>query len=116
MDAATAKTSKYKVGEKVPVLTLDSKSREFTLVGIYGYAGNRDTIGGAQIVAFTTEAAQELLLGEKNVYSNVDVIGAGRRVPHRAAGRHPEGGRRRVRREDAGRGERSQLLRHQGGA
>jgi putative ABC transport system permease protein len=74
MDAATAKTAKYKVGDEVPVLTLQPK-KTFKLVGIWGYAGGRDTIGGAQLVAFTTPVAQELLLGEKNVYSNVDVIG-----------------------------------------
>ncbi len=72
MDAATAKTSKYKVGDEVPVLTLQPK-KTFKLVGIWGYTGGRDTIGGSQIVAFTTPVAQELLLGEKNVYSNVDV-------------------------------------------
>src|SRR5215204_5021537 len=73
MDAATAKTSKYEIGDQVPVLTLQPK-KTFKLVGIWGYTGGRDTIGGSQLVAFTTPVAQELLLGEKNVYSNVDVI------------------------------------------
>lgn len=73
MDVATAKTAKAKVGDSVPVLTLQPK-KTFKLVGIFGYAGDRDTIGGAQIVSFTTPVAQELLLGEKDVYSNVDVI------------------------------------------
>jgi putative ABC transport system permease protein len=74
MDAATAKSSKYKVGEDVPVLTLQPK-KTFKLVGIFGYSGNRDSIGGAQVIAFTTPVAQELLLGEKNVYSHLDVNG-----------------------------------------
>jgi putative ABC transport system permease protein len=74
MDAATAKSSKYKVGQEVPILTLEAKARKFKLVGVFGYAGNRDSIGGAQVIAFTTPVAQRLLLGEPDVYSQIDVV------------------------------------------
>jgi putative ABC transport system permease protein len=73
LDAATAKTAKHEVGDEVGVLTLQPK-KTFKLVGIFGYSGNRDSLGGSQVVAFTTPVAQELMLGEKDVYSQIDVV------------------------------------------
>src|SRR5207247_7573818 len=49
---------------------------EFTLVGIFGYSGGRDTIGGSQVVAFTEPVAQQLMLGAPGVYSTIDVKAA----------------------------------------
>ncbi|MFC7530775.1 ABC transporter permease [Actinoplanes sp. GCM10030250] len=72
MNATTAELSGYRIGDRVPVLTQQPK-REFTLVGIWGYAGDRDSIGGLQEVAFTTPVAQELMLGEKDVFTSVTV-------------------------------------------
>ncbi len=72
MNATTATLAGYRVGDRVPVLTQQPK-REFTLVGIWGYTGGRDSIGGLQEVAFTTPVAQQLMLGEKNVYTSVTV-------------------------------------------
>jgi len=72
LDAATAKSAKVKVGDEVSVLTLQPK-KTFKLAGIYGYSGNRDTLGGAQVVSFTMPVAQELLLGEKDVYTQIDI-------------------------------------------
>jgi putative ABC transport system permease protein len=72
MNALTAKNAGLKVGDEVGVLTLQPK-RTFKLVGIFGYSGNRDSLGGALEVAFTTPVAQELMLGEKDVYSSIDV-------------------------------------------
>ncbi|MDQ1652748.1 MAG: putative transport system permease protein, partial [Cryptosporangiaceae bacterium] len=76
MDAATAKTTKYTVGETVKILTLTPKPQSFTLVGIFGYSGGRDTLGGTQTIAFTTPAAQQLLLGEKDVFTQIQVTAA----------------------------------------
>ena len=73
IDAAMAKSLDYKVGDRIGILTLQPK-REFTLVGIFGYSGDRDTLGGAQVVGFTLPVAQELMLGEKNVYNQVDLV------------------------------------------
>jgi putative ABC transport system permease protein len=73
IDAALAKTTGYKIGDQVSILTLAPK-RTFTLVGIFGYEGGRDTLGGSQMVAFTEPVAQELMLGERGVYSSVTVV------------------------------------------
>ncbi|GIE74470.1 ABC transporter [Actinoplanes philippinensis] len=75
MNATTAKLAGYTVGDRVPVLTQQPK-REFTLVGIWGYTGGRDSISGVQEVAFTTPVAQELMLGEKDVFTSVTVAAA----------------------------------------
>src|SRR5690606_28254404 len=61
VNAAVAKAAKLSVGDRVGVLTLEPK-REFTVVGIYGYSGGRDSIGGVQEVLFTTPVAQRLML------------------------------------------------------
>ncbi|WP_328476805.1 ABC transporter permease [Actinoplanes sp. NBC_00393] len=70
MNATTAELSGYRVGDRVAVLTQQPK-REFTLVGVWGYTGGRDSISGVQEVAFTTPVAQELMLGEKGVFTSV---------------------------------------------
>ncbi|MFC7274712.1 ABC transporter permease [Paractinoplanes rhizophilus] len=72
VNAAVAKAGGLKVGDRVGVLTLEPK-KTFTLVGIWGYPGNKDSIGGAQEVAFTTPVAQKLMLGETGVYSMINV-------------------------------------------
>jgi putative ABC transport system permease protein len=75
VNAALATAAGIKVGDQVGVLTLQPK-RTFTLVGIFGYSGNRDSLGGAQAVAFTEPVAQELMLGEKGTYTEIDVKAA----------------------------------------
>ncbi|MEU4216545.1 ABC transporter permease [Actinoplanes sp. NPDC026623] len=75
VNAAVAKAAGIRIGDRVGVLTLEPK-KEFTLVGIWGYSGNRDSIGGAQEVAFTEPVAQRLMLGETGVYSSVRVQAA----------------------------------------
>ena len=75
VNAALAKAAGIRVGDRVGVLTLQPK-RTFTLVGIFGYSQGRDTIGGVQTVAFATPVAQELMLGEPNVFTSVEVRAA----------------------------------------
>ena len=75
IDAALAKASGYRVGDRIGVLTLKPK-KTFTVVGIFGYSGNRDSLGGSQLTAFTLPVAQELLLGEKDAVSVIDVVAA----------------------------------------
>jgi putative ABC transport system permease protein len=75
VNATVAKAAGLKLGDQVGVLTLQPK-KMFTLVGIYGYSGGRDSLGGAQEVAFTTPVAQELVLGQKGVFSSIDVKAA----------------------------------------
>jgi putative ABC transport system permease protein len=72
MNAGLANLSGYKIGDQVGVLTLQPK-KTFTLVGIFEYAGGRDSLGGEQTVGFTEPVAQELMLGRTGVYSAIDV-------------------------------------------
>jgi putative ABC transport system permease protein len=80
VNATTARLAGIKVGDRVGVLTLQPK-KEFTLVGIFGYSGDRDSIGGAQEVAFTEPVAQQLMLGKNGTYSSITVR-AGPGVTH----------------------------------
>ncbi|MEW2476846.1 FtsX-like permease family protein [Micromonospora gifhornensis] len=65
-----ATTADVAVGDRVGVLTLQPR-KDFTIVGIFGYSGDRDSMGGANEIMFTTPAAQELMLGEPDVYTNI---------------------------------------------
>ncbi|MFC0506012.1 ABC transporter permease [Micromonospora costi] len=72
-----ATAGKVKLGERVGVLTPLEPKREFTIVGIFGYSGNRDSIGGANEIMFTTPMAQRLMLGEPGTFNSVSVKAAG---------------------------------------
>ena len=75
INAALAKAGNVNVGDQVGVLTLQPRET-FTIVGIFGYPGGLDTQGGSQVITFTLPVAQELMLGETGVFSNVDVKAA----------------------------------------
>ncbi|WCN84410.1 ABC transporter permease [Micromonospora sp. LH3U1] len=78
INKSLATTAKVQVGQKVGVLTaFESKKRDFTLVGILGYSGDRDSIGGVNEVFFTTPVAQRLMLGEPDTFSSITVRAAG---------------------------------------
>ncbi|GAA3856857.1 ABC transporter permease [Saccharothrix violaceirubra] len=70
VSAYVAKVGGYKVGQRIDVLTLEPR-RSFTVSGIFGYPGGRDSLGGEMITAFTTPTAQKLLLGRKDAYSGI---------------------------------------------
>ncbi len=72
VNATVAKAAGIKVGDRVGVLTQQPK-KTFTLVGIWGYSGDRDSLGGVQEVAFTDPVAQQLMLGKTGVYTQVVV-------------------------------------------
>ncbi|NJC72193.1 FtsX-like permease family protein [Planosporangium thailandense] len=72
IDAGVATLGNFRVGDQIGVLTLEPK-KTFTVVGVFGYAGGRDSIGGEQTVAFTEPVAQRLMLGAPNVYNVIDV-------------------------------------------
>ena len=72
VNAVVAEQGGLKIGDRVGVLTLQPK-KMFTLVGIFGYSGNRDSLGGAQEVAFTEPVAQQLMLGKTGVFTAVNV-------------------------------------------
>jgi len=75
INASLAKAAKVKVGDEVSVLTREPK-KTFTLVGIFGYSGGRDTLGGLQEVAFTTPVAQRLMLGTDDAFTSIEVKAA----------------------------------------
>ncbi|MFI5495613.1 ABC transporter permease [Actinoplanes sp. NPDC051859] len=75
VNATVATSAGLTVGDQVGVLTLEPK-KQFTLVGIFGYSGDRDSLGGVQEVAFTEPVAQQLMLGSTGVYSSVRVEAA----------------------------------------
>jgi putative ABC transport system permease protein len=75
IDAGLAKQGDFQLGDRIGVLTLQPK-RMFTLVGIFGYTGGRDSLGGETRVAFTEPVAQQLMLGRTGAYSVVNVQAA----------------------------------------
>lgn len=75
INAGLAEAAKVGVGDRVGVLTLAPK-REFTVVGVFGFSGDRDSIGGSQIIAFDTPTAQELMLGQAGTFNSVTVRAA----------------------------------------
>jgi putative ABC transport system permease protein len=72
VNAGLATAAGIKVGDRVGVLTRQPK-KTFTLVGVFGYSDDRDTVGGAQEVSFIEPVAQELMLGRTGVYSTIVV-------------------------------------------
>jgi putative ABC transport system permease protein len=75
VNAAVATAGGLHVGDRVGVLTQQPK-HTFTLVGIFGYSGGRDSIGGAQEVAFTEPVTQTLMLGQAGVFTRISVKAA----------------------------------------
>ncbi|MDY7089652.1 MAG: FtsX-like permease family protein [Actinomycetota bacterium] len=75
INAGLAKATGYTVGDRIGVLTREPR-RTFTVVGVFGYSGDRDSLAGETLVAFTLPAAQQLLLGEKDVLTSVDLVAA----------------------------------------
>ena len=73
ISAGLAKQGNFKLGDQLGVLTLQPK-RTFTLVGIFGYTGGRDSLGAETRVAFTEPVAQRLMLGKPGTYSVVNVL------------------------------------------
>ena len=72
INAGLASTGPFQVGDQISVLTLQPK-KTFTVVGIFGYSGGRDSLAGETTVAFTSPVAQRLMLGEVGKYSSINV-------------------------------------------
>jgi putative ABC transport system permease protein len=75
ISSGLARTGDYGVGDRIDVLTLEPR-RSFSVVGVFGYTGGRDTLGGETRIAFAEPVAQRLLLGRPGVYSSITVEGA----------------------------------------
>jgi putative ABC transport system permease protein len=74
INAGLAKTGNFKVGQPIKVI-VQGKIRTYTISGIYGYSGNRDSLAGETSVQFTTATAQRVLLGRTGVFSDITVVG-----------------------------------------
>ncbi|MGY0235437.1 ABC transporter permease [Longispora urticae] len=75
VNGALAEASGYRIGDAVGVLTLEPR-KQFTIVGTFGYSGDRGSIAGEYTIAFTTPVAQRLLLGGDGLFTSVDVTAA----------------------------------------
>ncbi|MEO3746912.1 FtsX-like permease family protein [Plantactinospora sp. B5E13] len=76
VNQTVATAAKLSVGDRVAVLTPFKEKQEFTLVGIFGYSGGRESLGGVQEVTFTERVAQESMLGQTGVYTEITVTAA----------------------------------------
>jgi putative ABC transport system permease protein len=73
INAGLATAGGVHVGDRVGVLTPRSTTKQmFTISGVYGFAGGRDSQGGSQEIAFTQPVAQQLMLGGTGVFSVVN--------------------------------------------
>lgn len=76
INASLAAAGQFDLGDRIEVLTLAPK-RAFRVVGVFGYAGGRDSLRGETVVAFTVPVAQTLMLGRPGGYSAINLTGAG---------------------------------------
>lgn len=75
LNKTLAGKSGYRVGDRVDVLTLTTR-KTFTVSGIFGTTDGKDSQAGEMTVAFAPATAQELMLGQTGLYTNVDIVAA----------------------------------------
>ncbi|MDJ0382268.1 ABC transporter permease [Streptomyces sp. G-G2] len=81
INAGLAEEAGFKAGDQISVLTSEPK-RTFTVAGVFGYSGDRGSIGGEQTVAFSAPVAQQLMLGRPDAFSGIKVdVAPGASVP-----------------------------------
>ena len=76
INAGLAQTAGVHVGQQAAVLTPQRPKATYTVVGIFGYTGGRDSLAGATQIAFTTPEAQRVMLGQTGVYTTIDLKAA----------------------------------------
>ncbi|MEJ3750464.1 ABC transporter permease [Actinomycetes bacterium KLBMP 9797] len=76
INVTLADAAKVSVGQQVGVLTPFGKPEKFTVAGVFGYSGGRDSLGGVQQIAFTEAVAQQRMMGEPGVFTGVTVTAA----------------------------------------
>ena len=64
------------LGDPVTAYSLTTDQTEYEIVGVYGYAGGRDSNNGGTELAFTTAEAQRLVFEGQDAYSAVAVHAA----------------------------------------
>jgi putative ABC transport system permease protein len=66
----TAEQTHASVGDRLKVYLPEvNEAREFTVVGIAVYSGDRDSLAGETVVAFPLAEAQQIFYGQTGVYS-----------------------------------------------
>jgi putative ABC transport system permease protein len=76
INAGLAKTAGLSVGQQVRIRAIKGDYQTYDLVGTFGYPDGSDSLGGAQMVAFTLPVSQNLMLLQPNVFSQVTVTAA----------------------------------------
>jgi putative ABC transport system permease protein len=76
VSAKFATDSGFSVGDTVTAYSATTEKTEYAIVGVYGYPGGRDSVGGTTELAFTTAEAQRLVFDGEDVYSMVAVDAA----------------------------------------
>ncbi|MGH3731504.1 MAG: ABC transporter permease [Micromonosporaceae bacterium] len=83
LSADLAAAAGVSVGEKVDLMALQPRDT-YTVVGVFGYSGGRDTVFGESRVAFTPDVAkQQMLGGEVTGFGAVNVTAAPGLAPDR---------------------------------
>jgi putative ABC transport system permease protein len=75
VNAGLATQAGVTVGDTIQVLVRGHR-RPYTLVGIFGYTGGRDSLVGESRIAFPEPVAQELMLGQRGLFSAINVKAA----------------------------------------
>jgi putative ABC transport system permease protein len=81
INAALAKTGGLTVGEPVKIRGIQGGTKTYQLVGTFGYLDGADSIGGSQMVAFTLPVAQDVMLRQAGVFSQVIITDAAGMTP-----------------------------------
>src|SRR5262249_45980568 len=77
INAGLAHDAGVHVGQQVKVLTPVLRTpTTYSLVGVFGFSGGRDSYNGASMVAFTLPEAQRVMLAAPGEFSTVDVKAA----------------------------------------
>jgi putative ABC transport system permease protein len=77
INAGLAKTAGLTVGQQIHIRAIKGNYQTYDLVGTFGFPDGSDSLGGSQMVAFTLPVAQNLMLLQPNVFSQVTVSAAG---------------------------------------
>ncbi|GAB3234190.1 ABC transporter permease [Glycomyces halotolerans] len=67
--------SGFDIGDTVTVYSYTADRADYTIVGVYGLSGGRDSLVGETQMIFTTDEAQRLMTEGQDVYSNIYIEG-----------------------------------------
>ena len=73
INAQLAGATGYRVGDTIPLILGDPEPVDYTLVGIVGYSGGRDSIAGESLIEFTLDEARARLMTEPDSFTAVMV-------------------------------------------